>query len=55
MRARRGRIDAKWLSERLDAIELALDRGADEEALRLYFDAAQSPLREGVAGPRIER
>jgi hypothetical protein len=42
-------------SERLDAIELALDRGADEEALRLYFDAAQSPLREGVAGPRIER
>ena len=55
MRARRGRIDAAWLSERLDAIELALDRGADEEALRLYFDAAQSPLREGAAGPRIER
>ena len=55
MRARRGRIDAKWLSERLDAIELALDRGADEEALRLYFDAAQSPLREGAAGPRVER
>ena len=55
MRARRGRIDAAWLSERLDAIELALDRGADEEALRLYFDAAQSPLREGAAGPRVER
>ncbi len=42
MRARRGRIDAGWLSTRLDEIDAALARGADDEALELYFDAAQS-------------
>ncbi len=53
MRARRGRIDAGWLSTRLDEIDAALARGADDEALELYFDAAQSPLRETVATPRV--
>ncbi len=53
MRARRGRIDADWLSTRLDEIDAALARGADDEALELYFDAAQSPLRETVATPRV--
>ncbi len=52
MRARRGRSDAAWLGERLDAIELALARGADEEALRLYFAAAKSPQRESTVAPR---
>jgi FlaA1/EpsC-like NDP-sugar epimerase len=52
MRARRGRIDAAWLARRLDEIESALARGADAEALDLYFDAAKSPMREGAAGPR---
>jgi FlaA1/EpsC-like NDP-sugar epimerase len=53
MRARRGRIDAAWLSDRLDAIEEALAAGRDHEALRLYFDAAQSPRREDAVGPRV--
>jgi FlaA1/EpsC-like NDP-sugar epimerase len=53
MRARRGRIDADWLERRLDEIESALARGADDEALRLYFDAAQAPERERVAGARV--
>jgi FlaA1/EpsC-like NDP-sugar epimerase len=53
MRARRGRIDAAWLSDRLDAIEEALAAGRDDEALRLYFDAAQSPRREDAVGPRV--
>ncbi len=54
MRARRGRIDADWLSTRLDAIETALARGVDEEALQLYFDAAQSPAREGYVPARTD-
>jgi FlaA1/EpsC-like NDP-sugar epimerase len=49
MRARRGRIDAAWLASRLDEIDLALQRGADAEALELYFATAKAPLREGVA------
>jgi hypothetical protein len=53
MRARRGRIDAAWLAERLDEIDVALLRGADEEALELFFTAAKSPLREGVATRKV--
>ena len=52
MRARRGRIDATWLEHRLDEIESALAGGRDDEALELYFDAAKSPVRDGIAGPR---
>jgi len=53
MRARRGRIDAAWLGARLDEIEAALARGDDEAALRLYFDAAQEPVREGLTPQRV--
>ncbi|MFM7693643.1 MAG: polysaccharide biosynthesis protein, partial [Actinomycetota bacterium] len=53
MRARRGRIDAAWLGARLDEIEAALAHGDDEAALRLYFDAAQEPVREGHTPQRV--
>ena len=53
MRARRGRIDSVWLSDRLDAIEAALAIDDDQEALRLYFETAQSPVREGIATPKV--
>ncbi len=53
MRARRGRIDAAWLAGRLDEIDLALQRGADDEALELYFSAAKAPVRETVATRKV--
>ena len=53
MRARRGRIDAAWLAGRLDEIDLALQRGADDEALELYFAAAKAPVRETVATRKV--
>ncbi len=54
MRARRSRIDAGWLGARLNEIEGALARGDDDAALRLYFDAAQSPVREGIARRQVD-
>ena len=53
MRARRGRIDAAWLAGRLDEIDMALQRGADDEALELYFAAAKAPVRETVATRKV--
>ena len=37
----------------LDEIDVALLRGADEEALELFFAAAKSPLREGIATRKV--
>jgi FlaA1/EpsC-like NDP-sugar epimerase len=45
MRARRDRLDAAWLQDRLDAIATGFDGDGRAEALALFFDTARAPVR----------
>lgn len=49
MRARRARLDAGWLEDRLDTIATGFDGDGRDQALALFFDTARAPVRSGSA------